>query len=101
MAEYTPADTTALGMDLDARPSIAEVMKVRADRRAVVRGIVDGLTDSDLERVCTRAPAPGYPEESRSVGECLGVVMTEECEHHSYGVRNLAVLEARYGPGIP
>jgi hypothetical protein len=37
----------------------------------------------------------GYPEESRSVGDCLGVVMEEECEHHRYAVRDLAVLEAR------
>jgi hypothetical protein len=96
---YAPADTAALGMDPDARPSLAEVMKVRADRMALVRGIVDGLTDSDLGRVCTRAPAPGYPEEARSVGDCLGVVMEEECEHHRYAVRDLAVLEARYRPG--
>jgi hypothetical protein len=74
------------------------VMKVRADRMALVRGIVDGLTDTELERICTRAPAPGYPEESRSIGDCLGVVMEEECEHHRYAVRDLAVLEARYSP---
>jgi hypothetical protein len=92
---YAPADAAALGMDLDARPSYAEVVKVRADRMALVRGIVDGLTDAELERICTRAPAPGYPEESRSVGDCVGVVMNEECEHHRFAVRDLAVLEAR------
>ncbi len=92
---YAPADAAALGIDLDATPSFADVMKVRAGRMALVRGIVDGLTDTELERICTRAPAPGYPEESRSVGGCLGVVMEEECEHHRYAVRDLAVLEAR------
>lgn len=92
---YAPADAAALAIDLDARPSFAEVMEVRADRMALVRGIVDGLTDTDLERMCTRAPAPGYPEESRSVGGCLGVVTEEECAHHRYAVRDLAVLEAR------
>jgi hypothetical protein len=60
-----------------------------------VRGIVNGLTDTELERKCTRPPAPGYPEEARSVGSCLRVVMQEECEHHRYAVRDLAVLEAR------
>jgi len=60
----------------------------------LVRGIVDGLTNTELERICTRAPAPGYPEESRSVGDCLGVVMQEECEHLRYAVRDLAVLQA-------
>ncbi len=91
---YAPQDAAALGMDLDARPSFAEVMAVRADRMTLVRGLVDGLTDAELGRACTRAPAPGYPEESRSVGECLGVVMQEECEHHRFAVRDLAVLEA-------
>ncbi len=92
---YSPADAAALGVDLDARPSFAEVLEVRADRLALVRRIVDGLTDSELERPCTRTPAPGYPEESRTVGGCLRVVMGEECEHRRYAVRDLAVLEAR------
>ena len=92
---YAPADATTLGIDLDARPSFEDVMTVRADRMALVRGIVDGLTDTELARMCTRTPAPGYPEESRSVGECLSVVMEEECEHHRFAVRDLAVLEAR------
>jgi hypothetical protein len=48
-------------------------------------------------RVCPRLPAPGYPEEARSVGLCLGVVMKEECEHRRYAVRHLAVLEADSG----
>lgn len=92
---YPPADAAALGVDLDARPSFAEVLEARADRLALVRGIVDGLTDSELERICTRTPAPGYPEEPRTVGRCLRVVMDEECEHRRYAVRDLAVLEAR------
>jgi hypothetical protein len=94
-SSYPPADAEALGIDLDARPSFAEVMEVRADRMALVRGIVDGLTDTELERLCSRAPAPGYPEESRTVGRCLRVVMKEEVEHHRYTVRDLPVLEAR------
>jgi hypothetical protein len=44
--------------------------------------------------MCSRAPAPGYREETRSVGRCLRVVMTE-CEHRRYAVRDLAVLEER------
>lgn len=68
---------------------------MRAGRMALVRGIVDDLTEAALERVCTRTPAPGYPEEPRTVGACLRVVMGEECEHRRYMVRDLAVLEAR------
>ena len=92
---YSPADAAAIGIDLDARPSFEEVMEVRDDRVAVVRRIVDGLTDNELERLCARSPAPGYPEEPRAVGKCLRVIMNEECEHHRYAVRDLAVLEAR------
>ncbi|HEY0167539.1 MAG TPA: DinB family protein [Jatrophihabitans sp.] len=91
---YSPTDAAALGMDLDARPSYAQVLQARADRMALVRGIVDGLTDTELARACTRAPAPGYPEEARTVGGCLSVVMDEECEHRRYATRDLAVLEA-------
>ena len=38
---------------------------------AVIRRIVEGLTDDDLERLCARSPAPGYPEERRTVGRGL------------------------------
>jgi uncharacterized protein YjbI with pentapeptide repeats len=92
---YPPADAAALGMDLAAQPSYAEVMQARADRLAVVRRIVADLADADLERACSRAPAPGYPEEERTVASCLYVVMKEECEHYRYAVRDLAVLEGR------
>lgn len=92
---YPTADAAALGVDLDAQPSFDEVVEVRTDRMAVVRRIVDGLSDDDLERSCARTPAPGYPEEPRTVGRCLRTVMREECEHRRYAVRDLAVLEAR------
>ena len=91
---YPPADAAALGIDLAARPSLAEVMEVRDNRMALVRAIVDGLTDTGLDRVCPRLPARGYPAETRTVGRCLRVVMDEECEHRRYAVRDLAVLEA-------
>jgi uncharacterized damage-inducible protein DinB len=92
---YPPTDAAALGMELDAQPSYAEVMAVRADRIAMVRRIVDGLSNSDLGREVTRPPAPGYPEEERNVASCLAVVMEEEIEHRRYAVRDLAALEAR------
>ena len=95
----TPAAAAALGIDPDARPPLAEVLEARRTRIRMVRGIIDGLTDDDLERVCPRLPAPGYPEEARPVGLCLGVVMKEECEHRRYAVRDLAALEADPGAG--
>ncbi len=97
----TPADAAALGIDLGVRPSLAQVLEARGTRMALVRGILDTLTDEDLERVCPRLPAPGYPQEARSVGLCLGVIMKEECEHRRYAVRDLAVLEQARAPGAP
>jgi uncharacterized damage-inducible protein DinB len=89
-------DAAALGLDLDARPSFDEVMEARTDRQAVVRRIVEALTDDELERRCTLPPAPtGYPDEERTVGRCLRTVMREECEHRRYAERDLAVLEGR------
>jgi hypothetical protein len=93
----TPAEAAALGIELNARPSLAQVLEVRGTRLAMVRGIADGLTDSDLGRVCPRLPGPGYPEETYTLGGCLGVVMKEECEHRRYAVRDLTALET--GPG--
>jgi DinB superfamily/Pentapeptide repeats (8 copies) len=94
-SSYPGADAVALGIDPAARPGLDEVLAIRAERLALVRGIVAGLTDAELARTCARTPAPGYPEEERTVGRCLGVVMREECEHHRYATRDLAVLEAR------
>ena len=92
---YDPADAAALGIEVDAQPSLAEVLDARADRQDVVRRILDGLTDAELGRPCSRSPAPGYPEGDRPVAECLAVVMEEECEHHRFATRDLTMLESR------
>jgi hypothetical protein len=90
---FPAADSMALGLDLGAQPPLSKVMEVRRGRMAQVRGIVDGLTDADLDRVCPRRPSPVHPEETRTVGTCLRVIMKEECEHRRYVVRDLTVLE--------
>ena len=92
---YKLADSAALGIDHDASPQYDEVLAARADRMAVIRRVVDNLTDAELGRICARTPAPGYPEEDRPVSECLWVVMEEEVEHHRYATRDLTTLEAR------
>ena len=66
---------------------------------AMVRRIVDELTTDGLERSCIRPPAPGYPDQPRTVRQCIRVVMNEECEHYRYAMRDLAVLES--GREIP
>jgi DinB superfamily/Pentapeptide repeats (8 copies) len=92
---YPAADAAALGIDLTARPGYAEILTARADRMAVMRGIVAGLTDDGLGRRCQRSPAPGYPDEERTVIDCVAVVLDEEIEHYRFAVRDLAVLESR------
>jgi DinB superfamily/Pentapeptide repeats (8 copies) len=92
---YPDADAAALGIDLTAQPGYAEILAARADRMAVVRRIVAGLTDESLGRLCRRSPAPGYPDEERTVMDCIAVVMDEEIEHYRFAVRDLAVLEAQ------
>ena len=91
---YPAADAAALGIDLTARPGYDDVLAARAGRMAVMRRIVAGLTDDSLGRLCQRSPAPGYPDEERTVIDCLAVVMDEEIEHYRFAVRDLAVLEA-------
>jgi hypothetical protein len=94
-SSYPREDAVALGMDLDACPTLDEVLEVRADRLALVRSVVDGMTDASMGETCARTPAPGYPEELPTVGECVRVVMEEEIEHNRYATRDLSVLETR------
>ncbi len=60
-----------------------------------MRQSVADLTDQGLGRLCPRSPAPGYPDEGRTVADCISVVMDEEIEHYRLAVRDLTVLEAR------
>ena len=91
---YPAADAAALGIDATAQPGYAEILAARADRMAVVRRIVADMTDDSMGRLCQRSPAPGYPDEERTVIDCVGVVMDEEIEHYRFATRDLAVLEA-------
>lgn len=92
---YPAAAAAGLGIDLAAEPGYDDILAARADRMAVIRRIVAGLTDDDLGRRCRRSPAPGYPDEEHTVAECVAVVMDEEIEHYRFAVRDLAVLESR------
>lgn len=90
------ADTPGVPRDRAARPSLDEVLALRADRQATVRDLLAGLTDERLAAVTEPVDAPGYPRPmSLPVGEVLGIVLSEEWEHRLYMERDLAVLEAR------
>ncbi|HVU72124.1 MAG TPA: DinB family protein [Mycobacteriales bacterium] len=94
---YPAGDAAALGLELRARPTYAEAKQAWQSRQAVIDGIVAGVTDAELLRMCTRTPAPGYPEQEVAVHRCLRVVLAEETEHRRYAERDLAVLEGRSG----
>ncbi|WP_410593984.1 DinB family protein [Amycolatopsis sp. lyj-23] len=90
-----PPDRAAnLGLTVDARPALDEVLAPRLARMAAMRRVVDGLTAAELDRVCGRKPAAGYPDQEYVVRRCLKVVLKEEAEHHRYAVRDLAALES-------
>jgi hypothetical protein len=82
--------------DLDARPSLTEVLALRADRMGVVREVFAELTDEVLAGHTVPVEAPGYPaSESFAVSRCLGAAVNEEWHHRLYAERDLAVLEGR------
>jgi uncharacterized damage-inducible protein DinB len=93
-AAVRPEEAARLGLTVDATPSYAEVEAARADRVAMVRRIVDGLTEDELARTCPRSPDPGEPDAQHTVAKCLAVIMGEEVQHRLYATRDLAVLAA-------
>jgi hypothetical protein len=79
--------------DREARPSLDEVLEVRGERQAMVRGVLESLTDEQLASHVTRTE-PGWPQaENFPVKECLRIVLNEEWEHRLYAERDLTVLE--------
>jgi DinB family protein len=67
---------------LDARPSLDEVLALRADRMATVAEVLAGLTDERLAGMTDPVLEPGYPA-------------SEEWEHRGFAERDLAILESR------
>lgn len=89
-------DVPGVPNDRTLRPTLDEVLAVRASRAAVVDRVLDRLTDADLDRMTEPVREPGYPaSESYRVGRALGAVILEEFLHREYAERDLAVLEAR------
>ena len=82
--------------DRAARPSLDEVLALRADRMATVREVLGGLTDDRLAGHTVPVTEPGYPPpESFRVRRCLQAILTEEWEHRLYAERDFDLLQAR------
>jgi uncharacterized protein YjbI with pentapeptide repeats len=90
------ADEPGVPRDDDARPSLDEVLALRADRMSGVRALMADLTDEQVNGMTDPVPPPGYPpSDSYAVTRCLNAVLNEEWWHRQYAERDLAVLESR------
>ena len=78
--------------DRDVRPSLDEVLELRAQRRATVQAVLDGLDDAGLRREVRSATPFLTDAEHLDVAQCLKVVINEEWEHRLYAERDLTVL---------
>ena len=79
--------------DREARPSLDEVLTVRRERQAMVRHVMESLTDEQLAAEVTRTE-PGWPQvENFLFKECLHIVLNEEWEHRLHTGRDLTSLE--------
>ncbi len=89
-------DEPGVPRDRGSRPSLDEVLALRADRMATVRQLLAGLTDEKLAGMTEPVMEPGYPEpESFAVRRCLLAILNEEWEHRLYAERDFDVLESR------
>ena len=48
--------------DVEARPSLDEVLALRADRMAIVSEVIENLTDEQLAQSTEPVEPVGYPE---------------------------------------
>ena len=84
-------------LDLDARPSLDEVLALRAERTALVTGVFAELTDDALDEE-RRVSGPGHPRAGLwAVRRCAQAVVTEEWRHRDYAERDLARLVTAMG----
>jgi uncharacterized protein YjbI with pentapeptide repeats len=82
--------------DRTARPSLATMLALRADRMSTVRQVLADLTDERLAGVTDPVTEPGYPEpDSFAVRRCLQAILSEEWQHRLYAERDFDVLGSR------
>jgi hypothetical protein len=87
------SDLPGVPRDRAVRPSLDEVLALRADRMGTVREVFAALTDERLSEMTVPVVEPGYPEsDSFEVSRCLGCILGEEWHHRMYAERDLAIL---------
>ena len=71
--------TDVPGIDVHASPSWVEIVAAREDRMAIVKDLLEGLADADLERRCGE----------HTLRSCVLTVLDEEWHHNWYANRDL------------
>jgi hypothetical protein len=86
--------------DQSARPSLDEMVEIRADRLAVVRRVLADLTDDRLAEPIRPPDTPGFVgSDSRDpIGDALRTVLNEEWYHRLFAERDLTKI-ASPSPG--
>ncbi len=78
-----------LGLDLTARPTLDEVLIVRAEQSAQLRAFADAMAIDDFRKEVEVLENGTVP-----LIECFYTVFEESFEHHRYALRDLAHLGA-------
>ena len=86
--EHRVARLRLAGLDLDARPSLDEVLAVRDEQAAQLHAYVDRVSADDFTREVEVLENGTVP-----LIECLYTVFEQSFEHHRYAVRDLVQLE--------
>lgn len=84
-------DPATAGLDVDAQPSVEEVLAARAEQQALVRDYLATATPETLAAL-TAPPegAPWPPPDEQSVLSRLHVILIEEWWHHRFARRDMA-----------
>ena len=96
-SEYADA-AEDLSLDLEADPSLDEVLlvfneRVQGVRVQGVRDLLAGLSNTDLDRVCTPDDTT-HPDAPHAVRICLWTVIEEGWWHNGFANRDLDALGA-------
>jgi hypothetical protein len=85
------------GLDVQADPTLEEVVDAHASRMAVVRDLLDRLRPEELEQRPASNPSVGFPKDTtlRTTLQCLWTALSEEWWHHLFATRDLEQIEKR------
>ena len=87
--DHVPREAVAaLGITVDAQPSVDEVLGVLEERGKQLGRVLGAITPEDLSRRCV------VPQGEVEVLGALQIVQYEGLSHHEFATRDLAVLEA-------